>query len=176
MPNTGISSIVNFFSYFTILTNALVAVCATTLLVGRSVKDNTLTAVTVYITIVGIVYNLVLRFIWDPQGLQKITDELLHSVNPVLFLVFWIAFVPKDQLKWSDAFLWLIYPLVYSVYTIIHGLISNWYPYPFIDPNLIGWNKVGVNSLLVLAAFLAFSWLAIGFAKLRSNYSRTRIL
>jgi len=50
-----------------------------------------ITAITVYITIVGLVYNVILRFLWKPEGLQFIVDELLHTVIPLLLLV--IAFL-----------------------------------------------------------------------------------
>lgn len=161
---------INFFSFFTILTNLLVAVGVTMLLAhtrSKLTKNESLSAIAVYITIVGAVYNLVLRWLWQPQGLQKLTDELLHTAVPVLFVVFWIAFVPKDQLTWKSALVWLIYPLVYSIYTLIHGAITNWYPYPFIDPNKIGWNSVAINSVYVLIAFFVVSLIFIGIGKLR---------
>ncbi len=89
-------TIIRFFSFFTILTNTFVAVCFTVLLLGQKTNwgkffsaPKTLTAITVYISIVGIVYNLILREIWDPKGLQLFVDELLHSVIPVFFILYW---------------------------------------------------------------------------------------
>src|SRR5258705_6912967 len=86
-----------FFGFFTIDTNILVALCFTFIFLhsnsrpGRFFsKATTITAITVYITIVGIVYNVILRSTWDPKGMQKIVDELLHSVIPVLFILFWL--------------------------------------------------------------------------------------
>lgn len=97
-------TIIQFFSYFTILTNILVAVCFTMLLLqSASTRKNlfttpkVLTAVTVYILIVGLVYNIILRYLWKPEGMQLIADELLHSVNPVIFVLFWFIFVPKKS-------------------------------------------------------------------------------
>lgn len=64
-----VETIIRFFSFFTILTNLLVALCFTFLLTKSSsalrsffYRKSTLTAVTVYILIVGLVYNLILRF------------------------------------------------------------------------------------------------------------------
>ena len=37
----------------------------------------------VYIAIVGIVYQLLLRQLWNPQGAQWVADVLLHSIIPV---------------------------------------------------------------------------------------------
>jgi hypothetical protein len=60
-------ALIRFFSYFTILTNIIVAVCFTALALQKGKAFNIfnnpgrLTAVTVYILIVGLVYNLVLR-------------------------------------------------------------------------------------------------------------------
>ena len=166
-----------FFSFFTITTNILVALCFTFIFLGNNnrpgrffSKVSTVTAITVYIILVGIVYNVILRFTWNPQGLQKLVDELLHSVIPVLNVIFWVAFVPADQLKWKNAFSWLIYPIVYMVYTIILGAITAHYPYPFIDVNRIGYNKALLNAALVLLALFLLSLVLIGTGKIMKNF------
>src|SRR4029079_9871743 len=127
-----------FFSYFTIDTNILVALCFTFIFFGSKSrlgklfsKPTTITTFTVYIIIVGIVYNTILRLTWNPQGLQMVVDEILHSVIPVLFILFWVIFTPTEGLKYKQAFSWLIYPVVYMLYTVIHGAITKFYPYTF---------------------------------------------
>ncbi len=169
-------TIIRFFSFFTILTNIMVAVCFTVLIINSGSqfyrfisKPTTLTAITVYITIVGIVYNLILRFLWKPQGWQRIVDELLHTVIPVLFILLWIFFVPKNNLKWRHSFSWLAYPFVYTLFILIRGIISNYYPYPFINVTALGYSKALLNGIGLLIAFLAFSLLYIGIGKLASR-------
>lgn len=87
-----------FFDFFTINTNIIVALCFTYIFLGNGSrskffsKASTITAITVYITIVGIVYNVVLRSTWNPEGMQKIVDELLHSVIPVLCCSFYSGY------------------------------------------------------------------------------------
>lgn len=164
-------TVIRFFSFYTILTNILVAICYTTLI--RKGKwfsffssSKTLTAITVYIIIVGAVYNLILRHIWQPQGLQLIVDELLHSVNPVLFLLFWIFTIDKSQLKWKHLFPWLIYPLVYLIFILVRGSFAHWYPYPFVDINQLGISKVLINSLFLTLTFIGVSFLFIVLGKL----------
>lgn len=166
------SVVVNFFSYFTILTNIIVALCFTVILTGQEsslgkffLQPKILTAIAVYISIVGIVYNVVLRFIWDPQGLQRVVDELLHSVIPILFVLFWLMFVPKKVLGWRDAFSWLIYPIIYSLYIVVRGIYSGLYPYPFIDVNELGYSTVLLNTSIILLAFLFVSFLFISVGK-----------
>jgi hypothetical protein len=168
--------IIRYFSYFTILTNLLVAICCTTLLTNRNSKikgfflrQNTLTAITVYITVVGLVYNSILRFLWNPQGLQQIVDELLHSVIPLLFIVFWWLFVPKGKFQWKSVLAWLLYPLIYLVFVLLRGLPSSFYPYPFIDVDKIGYYKTFINSSGILLAFLAISILFTNINRFKKN-------
>lgn len=165
-------TIVRYFSFFTVLTNLLVAVCFSILLLKRSSrwgnffsKPKVLTAITVYITVVGIVYNLILRFLWKPTGLQWAVDELLHTIIPLLCIVYWIVYVAKSSLKWRDAFPWLIYPFVYIIFILIRGSVSSFYPYPFIDVDQIGLNKVLMNSGLLTLSFLLISFIAIAIGK-----------
>ena len=169
-------TIVRFFSFFTIQTNILVAICFTFLwLKPKSIwglffsKPKNITAITLYITIVGLVYNAILRFLWAPTGSQKVVDELLHLVIPLLVLLYWFLFVPKKTLEFKNIFPWLIFPAVYLVYTLIRGAFFSFYPYPFVDVNLLGYNKVLLNSFFMLLAFLFFGTLFIGIGKMKSN-------
>ncbi|WP_316823035.1 Pr6Pr family membrane protein [Pedobacter gandavensis] len=167
-----IEAISRYFSYFTILTNIMVALCFTILFFDINKKENffslksrTLTAVTLYIFVVGLVYNLILRFTWQPQGLQRIVDELLHLFIPVLFLIYWLVFDPKTGLKWSYAISWLIYPFAYLVFILVRGSFSGFYPYPFVDVLTLGYHKVMMNSFYLLILFLALSLLLIWIGK-----------
>lgn len=169
-------TIIRYFSFFTILTNFIVALCVTFLLLKPNTrwgnffsKTATLTAITVYITIVGIVYNVILRFLWQPQGLQYVVDELLHTVIPILFILLWILFIPKPGLQYKNALPWLIYPLVYVIYTAIHGEMTGYYPYPFINIAELGYNKVLINTGGLLIAFLGLSLFFITVAKFMSR-------
>lgn len=164
-------TILRFFSFFTIDTNILVALCFTVIFlrgnsgIGRLfTKATTITAITIYITIVGIVYNVILRSTWQPEGLQKIVDELLHVIIPALFILFWLLFVPIEQLKWKNAFSWLIYPILYMSYAIIHGVITKFYPYPFVDINVLGYSKALLNAggVLLVIFFLSLALIATG--------------
>jgi hypothetical protein len=161
-------TIIRYFGFFTILTNLLVALCCTFLLLKSNSyiakffsKSATITAIAVYITIVGIVYNLILRFLWNPKGLGQVVDELLHTIIPVLFIIIWLVFIPKAKLKWRNIFAWLIFPLLYVIYILIRGLLAGYYPYPFLDVKQLGYNRVFLNSLGILVAFLLVSILFI---------------
>lgn len=165
---------VRFFSFFTILTNSLVAVFFTSSAIGRKGRfpsvlhqPGALTAVTVYITVVGLVYQVVLRHTWDPTGLQKIVDELLHSVIPVMVIIFWYLYENKASVKFGQLPKWLIYPLLYLVYVLVRGHFSGFYPYPFLNVGQIGWQSVWVNSAVITVLFIGISAAFIKIGKSR---------
>lgn len=181
MMNNRVVSIpettLRFLDFFTINTNIIAAVCFTFIFLGGKgrwgkffSKASTITAITVYITIVGIVYNVVLRSTWNPQGMQKIVDELLHSVIPALFIISWLFFTPIEQLKWKNVFPWLIYPVVYMTYAIIFGAITKFYPYPFVNVTELGYDKALLNAGGVLLVIFLLSLALIGTGKLMKKF------
>ena len=94
---------------------------------------NVKSATATYIAMVGIVYTLVLRSLWDPQGSPaRMADVVLHDVY-LLYVLYWVVLVEKGSLRWSGAARWLIYPALYLIYAMARGAVSGWYPYPFID-------------------------------------------
>jgi hypothetical protein len=169
-------TIIRFFSFFTILTNILVALCFTFLWIKPKSRwgsffsqPEKLTAIAVYICIVGITYNTILRFTWNPQGLQRVVDELLHLVVPLFFILYWFIFAPKAGLQWKNVFHWLIYPLVYLLYTLFRGAFAKYYPYPFLDVETLGYYQVFLNSIGLFAVFLLVSLVFVAIAKKKSR-------
>jgi len=157
---------IRFVSFFTILTNSLVALffTARSLNLKFTYTTGLLTAVTVYIFMVGIVYQFLLRHLFHFTGLQWVVDELLHTINPLLVLLYWYFYEKKDAVKYSQTKSWLIYPLVYCIYTIIHGRYSGFYPYPFVDVTKIGFQRTLINCglLILFFMFIALLFVAIG--------------
>jgi hypothetical protein len=150
--------VVNTFSYFTVLTNLFVAiVCTASLLRDSSdtflTRPSTLSAVAVYIFVVGLTYSLLLRALWNPTGLNAVADISLHDVVPILFTLYWIFFVPKGTLRWSQPLYWLIYPLLYVIYCLVRGAHIGFYPYHFADPILLGYPKALTNTVFLLIGF-----------------------
>jgi hypothetical protein len=167
---------IRFFSYFTILTNILVALTFTIILLrpksrlgGFFSQPRVSTAVTAYITFVWIAYNILLRHLWNPTGLQLIVDELLHSFIPILTILYWLIFVPKSELQWKSILPWMIYPLIYLLYILTRGALSGFYPYPFIDVNDLGYSKVFRNDAGLIMAFMLLSLLFVAIGKLMSK-------
>lgn len=163
---------IRFFSYFTILTNCLVALYFSVLwyrkpfpLFSRFEKPGFLTALTLYINTVGIVYQFLLRDIWEPTGMQRIIDELLHSVIPVYVFIFWIFYENKKAVSWKLIPGWLLYPFFYLIYILFRGHFSGFYPYPFVDVNELGLEKVLTVSGFLFLGFAVGAFILVGFGK-----------
>jgi hypothetical protein len=150
--------LINFFSYFTIETNLVVAVVLTIFcaqpqaerfLPGPSLNA----ALVVYVIVVGVVYELLLRHLWHPQGLRLLADTLLHDAVPLFYSLFWLLLLPKGKLRWPDPVTWLIYPLLFFIYSMLRGAAFGIYPYPFIDASKLGFAVVLLNATVLLAVF-----------------------
>ncbi|MFL6534160.1 MAG: Pr6Pr family membrane protein [Pseudomonas sp.] len=164
-----LGGLVNFFSFFTVLTNTLAAVVLTWELTQREsavrrwfLLPAVRSGIAVSIALVGLAYNLLLRHLWQPEGWQFIADELLHDVMPMLFIIYWGLWVPKGTLRLGHIGLWMIYPLVYFAYILLRGDLLAAYPYPFIDVASLGYPQVFINAGGVLAGFVGIALGVVG--------------
>jgi cytochrome bd-type quinol oxidase subunit 2 len=157
-------TIIRFFTFFTILTNILVAIVFTAswLQPKNSFqffnKANTQVAIAVYIFVVGFVYNTILRFIWQPKGWDKVADELLHLVIPIVYILFWYFKFSKKEINYKSIFGWLLFPTLYIVVVMIRGYFSGYYPYPFLHVGNLGVDKVLYNAILMTLFFVVVSF------------------
>ncbi|WP_160106720.1 Pr6Pr family membrane protein [Pseudomonas izuensis] len=171
-----LGGLVSFFSYFTVLSNTLVATVLTCELTSREsaarrwfLQPWVSSGIAVSIAVVGLVYSLLLRHLWHPEGWQWLADELLHDVMPLLFLVYWWCWVPKGTLRVWHIALWMIYPLVYFAYALLRGHLLAAYPYPFIDVGKLGYPQVFVNAVGLLAGFVLIALVVVGLDRQRSR-------
>lgn len=169
---TPIQAVARFLIYFTILSNLMVAICLTVLVINPGSgagkffsRASVQTAIAVYIFIVGLTYNIILRGTWEPTGKDRLADELLHVVVPLLFTLYWLFLAPKSPLQWKHILQWLIFPATYLVYALVRGSIEDFYAYPFIDINKLGYGRVFLNSAILLLAFVIIGMLFIAIAR-----------
>jgi len=164
-----LGGLVSFFSYFTILTNTLVATVLTCAVTEREcaarrwfLQPWVSSGIAVSIAVVGLAYSILLRHLWHPEGWQFVADELLHDGMPLLFLGYWWRCVPKGTLRLWHLPLWLIYPLVYFIYALLRGHLLGAYAYPFIDVAVLGYPQVLANAGGILVGFVLVGLLVIG--------------
>jgi hypothetical protein len=157
----GASSL-KFFSFFTILTNILAAAALLVPLVApRSwlgeylSRPSVRTVIAGYLIMVGTVYYLLLRDLSHRQGFSLMLEQTLHYVTPPLFVIDWTLFVPKRGVDWRVKYAALVFPLLYVVWTLVHGVLTGWYPYPFLDVADLGYPRTLINVAGLIAIFLA---------------------
>jgi len=153
-----------FFSYFTVQSNILVAVAATMLAPdpdrdGRAWRAVSLAGI-VGITATGVIHYLLRRPLLDLTGWSAITDTMLHVAVPLLAVVGWLLFGPRPRIDRTTVGLTLLGPLAYMIYTVVAGEIGDWYPYPFTDVGALGYPRVLLNAVAVMAFLLGLAALA----------------
>ncbi|MBA2755278.1 MAG: Pr6Pr family membrane protein [Chloroflexia bacterium] len=157
----------NFFSFFTIESNILASVVF--LAAARSISAATSVgavspgrsslgfdllrgAAVVYMATTGIVYGLLLSgYQEELQTTIPWVDTVVHRLMPLVVVADWFIAPPAHGLSWRRASVWLIYPALYMVYSLVRGPIVDWYPYPFLDPGAAG----GVAGVAVACVGIA---------------------
>lgn len=187
------TTIANFFSFFTILSNAVAAIVLLSAAIWYLAKGRqasvepaslavALACVSTYMIITGVVYNTLLRGIELPQGSAPIpwSNEVLHLIAP-LFLLADVFLGPlRRALPWCTLWAIVAVPIAWVIYTMIRGpLVTNpvtgdpfWYPYPFLNPNGAGgWASVvayviGIAvAVVVVGAFVLWWGRRVGAAE-----------
>ncbi|MGK5444913.1 Pr6Pr family membrane protein [Micromonospora sp. URMC 105] len=127
-------------------------------------------AVTLYITITGVVYHLVLANPASPFAMtqperalgEALGNQFLHTVVPLLAIADWALFDQRGRLRVRHAAWWLAFPLAYLGFALVRGLVVHRYPYPFIDAGQLGYAGVSVSAVLFAVAFWVLGLLFVG--------------
>ena len=146
-----------YFGYFTVIANIFASFVLTCAVLRRNWRRGEFAAVTTMI-LVGVVYSLLLRETWDPQGWQKVADVALHDAMPVIMTIFWLL-RPHGGLRGGDLAAAVVLPLGYCGYALARGAFDNWYPYAFLDVAKFGAGAVALNCAGLGLAFLAMAFL-----------------
>ncbi len=172
-------STVRFFSYFTILSNIAVGLVLVapglapgSRLAGWARRAGTRVAVGVYIAVTGAIYHWLLAGLWDPKGWQWVADTLLHTAAPLLYLADLLAVPPRETARWGQAWKALVFPAAFGAWTLLHGAVSGFYPYPFLDVAKRGYPAVLVTMVVMSAGFYALTLLLTGLQHLQLRLAK----
>ena len=169
-----------YFSYFTLLSNIVGAAAflfpafAPKSVAGRFFERPAVrTAATLYLLVVGGVYHSILASLWDPQGWQLAVDIVLHTATPFAILFDWLFLTPKRGLRLAMVPPMLLFPLGFGLWALALGAANGFYPYPFLDVGALGFRRVALNLVVLLAIFAALGGaLAAGGARLAAASQR----
>ncbi len=171
----ALARLFNTFTFFTIQSNLLVGLAA--LLLAVRLQRSSLwfsvlrLAGLTAITVTGIVFHAVLAQTLDLHSWAAAGNELVHTVVPIMAAVGWLMLGPRGLVSKRVAWLSLIFPACWLVFTLIRGAIAHWYPYPFIDVTQLGYGRVAINCVWVALLMLG---LAAGATVLDGRLSAVR--
>ncbi len=159
-------SVVNFFSYFTNLSNIfalIVLLLGALFLIQRREATSTFDLVrgasVVGMALVGIVFGVLLRD-EDLGSLLPWVNLVLHYIMPVVMVADWLYQPPTTKLVFAQTWMWLIFPFLYLAYSLIRGSIVGFYAYPFFNPAKVGgYGGVALYCVAILVVFLILIWL-----------------
>jgi hypothetical protein len=176
-----------YFAYFTIQ-SSLVAAVVLTVSAVRELKDledtKTLNlarlSVSTYAIVVAVVYNALLRgnpvLPGDPDygyNWPVAPNEILHVWAPIFIVIDLALTKMRTELQFKQIFWVLAFPMAWLAFTIIRGLVTNWWAYWFLNPNEdAGITGVGTYIVVIIVFGLASAAISLGLNRLASKARR----
>lgn len=160
-PNPVLDTVA-LFKYFTIQSNALVIVYFGLYAKGTYNKNPFFQRLfgTVFISIfvTGFVFASYLEWTFVSNGLHKWASAFNHYVSPILVTMF--AFLNRKSFNFmlKDILVWMIYPIVYLVFLLLHGVVTGDYLYIFFQVD-----EVGLDGLIIAIIILVFFFFGMSF-------------
>jgi hypothetical protein len=141
--------LIDSLSYFTNLSNLIVAIVLTMLArnpdrggaIWHAVRMDSL----VMISITGLIYAIVLAPDAQVEGLDIIVDAIKHYIVPAMTVFLWLLVGPRRQLTFASLFTGLVIPITWAVYALIRGEFIGSYPYGFLNVAANGLSAVLIN-------------------------------
>ncbi|MEY4398303.1 MAG: hypothetical protein RLZ53_879 [Actinomycetota bacterium] len=176
-----------YFAYFTIQ-SSLVAAVVLAVAGIRELKglEDTKTlnlarlSVSTYAIVVAVVYNALLRgtpvLPGDPDygyNWPVAPNEILHVWAPIFIVLDLALTVMGYKLKFKQIFWVLLFPLAWLAFTIVRGLITNWWAYWFLNPNEDAGVPGVITYIVIIVIFgLVSAAISLGLNKLASKARR----
>ncbi|MEA2545082.1 MAG: hypothetical protein QOI09_355 [Chloroflexota bacterium] len=164
----GVFRPLRYFAFFTILSNlfgaVLYLVLAARWRATRTRRFDLLRGAAVLYLVVTFVVVIALLSGAELQVGVPWVDFVVHKLFPLVVVIDWLIDPPATDLRLRDVALWLIFPIVWVVLTLVRGAVDGWYPYPFLDPGIGGYRTVAYHVGVILAGFLVIGGVTIGLS------------
>ena len=154
---------VRLFKYFTILSN-LIAVIYFWMMFSLRYQhknrrfDHFIGGIVVYLFVTFVIYALLLEGTYEQSTLDIVGNVCLHYLNPIVVIAYYIYYRKLYQFDMFDLVLWFVFPIVYLIFLVVHGLITGDYLYSFFQVS-----DVGVQGLLSMIVILIGVFFLLSF-------------
>lgn len=163
--------ILNFFSFFTVQSNIAVAITSGMLAQRRS-RPSTVFRVlrldaVICIAVTGVVFHLALASLQELTGWDALADGILHTLSPIVCVLGWLIFGPRNQLDTRIVRLAVVAPLCWLVYALLYGAVTtnryghHYYAYPFMNVEMHGYVVALLRCAIVAGLFLGLAFGAL---------------
>jgi hypothetical protein len=173
-----------YFAYFSIVTAIVAGLFLITAGFGLVLNQEDIKwieiarlSLTVAMIVVGVVYHALLAdaagdvrdgdYVWP-----VLPNEIIHTYAPILIVIDYLLSHRAFRVKLRSALWVAVFPLTWLVFSVIRGLVTNWWPYWFINPNEEG----GVPGMLTYIAAITTFFLVLGFLVLGSKKLLQKLL
>lgn len=158
-------SVVVLFKYFTILSNLFVGIYFSLLLSGKFEKsiffNKLFASVLISITITFIVFAGYLEWTYESEGLNKIASLINHYITPILTITYFFLNKKMYQYNMKDMIVWMIFPVSYLMFLLIHGVVTRDFIYPFFQVDEVGLFALIITIVLLVGFFILMSFLVV---------------
>lgn len=153
--------------FYTIQTNLFVCIWYGFILVNLLFKkENRLNQVvalslTVYILVTGVIYWAVLvPMLGAAPALFLFRNIWTHAITPLFTLLCFIYYSGKEKIPRRHVPFMLSYPFLYLIFSYTYVYPIYWkYPYPFLNPDIMGGlTAVIIACIVIVAIFLAAAY------------------
>lgn len=180
--DTPLERFFDWSTYFTILSNIVVAVVVTVLVlrpqlflrrdrVGSLWRTLRLDAV-LMIIITGVVYNTLLAGA-PKEGWGLLSNFMLHILLPLVTPLIWLVAGPRGLIRQGTIYASLILPLLWAVYALIRGQFIGAYPYPFLDVITNGWPSVLSFIVVIVIVAIILGYVLMGIDRALRRVGRS---
>lgn len=160
--DSDLERVANIMCFFTIWSNLLVGATSAMLAVRLHRRSFVFGVLYLSAVLMIVVTFVVVIVALDPisqyEGKAAAADFLTHKLVPVMAVVGWLVFGPRNLAAPAVVRAWVAIPLAWVVFTLLRGpLASDYYPYPFVDVVDLGYGRVLINMILVAGLFFGLA-------------------
>lgn len=160
---TNVLISLKYLLYFTVQCNIIIFVYFLLLFISnRRDQDKfhiMFGGVLLYVFITMIVFILFLQRFYFPTGVRIYGNIFSHYITPTLVIVYYFRQRDYYLFKMEHIKLWIIYPSLYIVFSVVFGMITGDYLYPFFQVDI-----VGISGLIISVITLIFFFLVLSFS------------
>ncbi len=154
------------FRFFTIWSNFAAAVVMAMLALGRAIPAKLMFALATALAFVALVYHTLLAPGHHPVGPDWWTNLAFHTLIPLATVMWWLAATRAEPANWRIVPYAMIAPMLYTVFALINGAATGFYPYFFLDLPQFGAAQVALNIAGLALAFAILGALLLGLRRL----------